>query len=250
MSFRPLRSLLAAALAVAATPAFAADSYTQFSNTVFFGDSLSDSGHFRPALVQMLGPNGALIGRFTTNPGLVWGEYVAGYYGGNPASDNQGGTDYAVGGARVGVDGSSGLGPIPSLATQLGTYLAANGGHADPNALYSVWGGANDLFSITDPATAPATIGAAVTGEIGLVGALQQAGARYVLVANVPDLGVTPAYSGSPLTAGFGTQLAAGYNAALFDGLASQGLRVIPLDAFSLLHEIIADPSLYGFTNV
>ena len=34
----------------------------------------------------------------------------------------------------------------PSLTTQVNAYLAANGGHADPNALYTVWGGANDLF--------------------------------------------------------------------------------------------------------
>lgn len=250
MSFRPLRSILAAALAVAATPALAADTFTHFSNTVFFGDSLTDSGHFRPVLIQLVGPNGALIGRFTTNPGLVWGEYVAGTYGGNAASDNQGGTDYAVGGARVGVDVMTGLGPAPSLQSQLAAYLAANGGRADANALYSVWGGANDLFSITDPTTAPATIGAAVTGEVGLVGALQQAGARYVLVSNIPDLGLTPAYSGSPVTAGLGTQLSVGYNTALFQGLASQGLRVIPLDAFTLLHEVVADPGLYGFTNV
>jgi outer membrane lipase/esterase len=249
-TFRPLRSLLAAALAVAATPALAAESFTHFSNTVVFGDSLSDSGHFRPALIQLLGPNGAVLGRFTTNPGLVWDEYLADYYGGNATSDNQGGSNYAVGGARVDIDGAGGLGPIPSLATQLDAYLAANGGAADPNALYTVWGGANDLFSITDPATAQATIGEAVTAEVGLIGALQAAGARYVLVANVPDLGLTPAYAGSPTTAGLGNQLSVAYNSALFGGLAAQGLRVIPVNAFDLLHEIVADPGLYGFTNV
>ena len=246
MSFRPLRTVLAAALAVAAMPAMA----TEFSNTVFFGDSLTDSGHFRPGLVTLVGPNGALLGRFTTNPGLVWSEWLADRYGGNPASDNQGGSNYAVGGARNGVDTTGGLGPIPSLATQVNTYLAANGGKADPNALYTVWGGANDLFSVTNPANAPATIGAAVTSEIGIVAALQAAGARYILVANIPDLGMTPSYSGSPVTAGLGNQLSTGYNNALFGGLAAQGLRVIPLDAYGLLHEIVANPGLYGFTNV
>src|SRR3546814_9790840 len=101
-SRKPLRTLLAAALALAAMPALAQDS--PFSQTVFFGDSLTDSGHFRPALIQLIGPNGALIGRFTTNPGLVWSEYLADYYGTNAVSDNQGGDNYAVGGARPGVD--------------------------------------------------------------------------------------------------------------------------------------------------
>jgi len=43
---RPARSLLAAALALAAAPASAGD---VFSSTVFFGDSLTDAGTFRPA---------------------------------------------------------------------------------------------------------------------------------------------------------------------------------------------------------
>src|SRR5687767_11267998 len=154
LSKSPVRSLLAAALAVAAVPALAqTDTYSQ---TVFFGDSLSDSGHFRPALIQAAGPSAAILGRFTTNPGLVWSEYLADYYG-TDASTAWGatgatptpgtGTNYAVGGARVGQDTVGGLGYTPSLATQVNAYLTANGGQADANALYSVWGGANDLFA-------------------------------------------------------------------------------------------------------
>src|SRR3546814_6491592 len=94
---KPLRTLLAAALALAAAPALAQES--PFSQTVFFGDSLTDSGHFRPVLIQLVGPNGALIGKFTTNPGLVWSEYLADHYGTAATSDNQGGSNYAVGGA-------------------------------------------------------------------------------------------------------------------------------------------------------
>ena len=135
-SVSPVRSLLAVALAVAAAPALAADS--PYSQTVFFGDSLTDSGHFRPALVQAVGPNGALLGRFTTNPGLVWSEYLAEYYGTSAYANGNGqvGTNYAAGGARVGTNTSGALGPIPSLATQVNTYLTSTGGRADPNALY------------------------------------------------------------------------------------------------------------------
>ena len=70
--FRPMRGLLAAALALSVAPAFAGDNI--FSNTWFFGDSLTDSGYFRPYIISQAGPNGALVGRFTTNPGLVWSE--------------------------------------------------------------------------------------------------------------------------------------------------------------------------------
>ena len=47
-SISPARSLLAVALAMAAVPVLAQDGpYTQ---TVFFGDSLTDAGYFRPLL--------------------------------------------------------------------------------------------------------------------------------------------------------------------------------------------------------
>lgn len=246
---KPVRSALAAALVLAAAPAFAAgDPYSQ---TVFIGDSLTDSGHFRPALIQAVGPSGALIGRFTTNPGLVWAEYVADYYGTNAASANQGGTNYAVGGARTGTNTSGALGPIPSLATQTANYLAANGGRADPNALYTVWGGANDLFAVAGGAPAQSTIANAVTSQIGVIGSLRNAGAEYIMVPTIPDLGVTPQFrAGGAAQQAAGTQLATSYNTALYGGLAASGLRVIPLDTFNLLREITANPAPYGITNV
>ena len=246
---RPLvRTTLALALACAAGSALAQGEY---SKTVFIGDSLTDSGHFRPALVQSAGPSAAILGRFTTNPGLVWAEFLAEYYGTNATSANQGGTNYAVGGARTGTNSSGALGPIPSMTAQLTSYLAANGGRADPNALYTVWGGANDLFAVVGGAPAAQTIGAAVTSQVGIIGTLQQAGARYVLVPNIPDLGKTPQFlSQGAAASALGTQLASTYNTALFGGLASAGLRVIPMDAFNLIREISASPATYGFSNV
>ena len=126
------------------------------------------------------------------------------YYGTSaaPHGNRQTGTNYAAGGARVGVNSTGALGPIPSLATQVNNYLTANGGRADSHALYTVWGGANDLFAITSGGADPATtIGAAVTAQIGIVGTLQNAGARYILVPTVPDLGVTPAFIAQGATA-------------------------------------------------
>jgi len=248
--FSPVRSLLAVALAVAAAPVLAGDS--PYSQTVFIGDSLTDSGHFRPALVQVGGPSAAILGRFTTNPGLVWSEYLAEYYGTGAVSANQGGTNYAVGGARVGVGTSGALGPIPSMTAQLTSYLSANGGRADSRALYTVWGGANDLFAITNAGADPTTtIGGAVTAQVGIIGTLQNAGARYILVPTVPDLGVTPAFRAQGATASAaGTQLATAYNNALFGAINGAGLRVIPLDTFTLLREIVASPAEYGFGNV
>ena len=245
---RPVRHLLAAALAFAALPA-AAQTYSQ---TVFFGDSLTDAGWYRPTLIQVAGPSAAILGKFSTNPTLVWSEHVADYYGTNATSANQGGTNWAVGGGNTGVDDVGQLGPTPSLRTQITRYLAATGGRVDANGLYTVWGGANDLFAIADGDEAAQTrLPAAVGAQIGNVATLAGAGAQYILVPNVPDLGLTPGFRAQgPVASAGGTQLAMAYNNALFSGLAAQGLRVIPLDSFNLIREIVGQPSLYGFSNV
>jgi outer membrane lipase/esterase len=247
----PVRCVLAAGLAFAAVPALASETFTR---TVFFGDSLTDAGYFRPLLVQQ-DPAAAILGRFTTNPGLIWAEWVAAHYGTNGSANGNGqsGDNYAAGGAMVATDR---IGPpfglTPSLQTQMTGYLAANGGRADPGALYSVWGGANDLFAVAaNPSQAQQIIGAAVTAQVGIVATLQGAGARYVMVPNIPDIGITPSFvAQGAAAAAQGTAIATAYNNALYGGLAGSGLRVIPVDTFAFLREVVANPSLYGFSNV
>jgi outer membrane lipase/esterase len=256
---KPVRRLLAAALALASAPAFA----QTFSQTVFFGDSLTDSGFYRPFLVQNAGPSAAIVGRFTTNPGLVWSEYLAGHYGTNASSawglTNTGivaatGTNFAAGGATVkpgpGFPPSVPTQFAPSLGTQVSAHLARNGGQADPNALYTVWGGANDLFfALNGAITTQQFLGSAQT-QVGLVNTLTAAGARYILVPNLPDVGLTPfGLSQGPTGSAGITALVNAYNQTLFGGIAQQGLRVIPLNDYALLHEISADPGAYGFNS-
>ena len=166
-----------------------------------------------------------------------------------------GGGNYAAGGATI-VPGP-GYPPTPptqfapSLTDQVNAYLAANGGAADPDALYAVWGGANDLFFNLGGATTQDQFLGAATAQAQLVGTLEAAGARYVMVPTMPDVGVTPfGLSQGPAGSAGITQLVQGYNATLFGSLDAAGLRVIPLDTYDFLHEIIADPSAYGLVNV
>ncbi|HCV95794.1 Esterase EstA precursor [compost metagenome] len=253
ISKRPLRSLMAVAIALAAAPAMAQSPYTK---TVFIGDSLTDAGYFRPLLPAAVQP---VTGQFTTNPGWTYAQYVANYYGTNASAhgNGQNGDNYAIGGARVGVDTSQVLAagtpavPVYSLKTQTAQYLAANGGKADPNALYTVWGGANDLFAIQAGAPLVSTLTNAVTDQVGIVGTLKAAGAEYIVVPTIPDVGLTPgARAGGPAGMAAGTALAKAYNDALFGGLKAAGLQVIPVDTFHILQEIVADPGQYGFLNV
>ncbi|HYF89899.1 autotransporter domain-containing protein [Azospirillum sp.] len=230
--------------ALTAVPTSAAD----YSSTIFFGDSLTDSGAFQPLL-----PFG---GKFTTNPGPVWAESLAGALGTSAVTAARGGTDYAVGGARVNTSvGVPATGPTalaPSVATQISGYLASTGGRADPNALYTVWGGANDILaSLSSPATAQATVTQAATDLVTQVARLRAAGARTILVPTVPDIGSTPFGQAQGSTAAAQiSQLVGGYNQLVTLGLANAGVSVIPIDTYSLLRAAVANPASFGFTNV
>ena len=257
MSFkkRVIPALVASAMLISAPAAHA----IKFSGVYVFGDSLSDAGYFRPFLVAIGTPaaTAAGLGRFTTNPGPVWSELIAQTYGGNAAPSNAGGGIYAQGGARAQGDSSStfpGFAQRPS-GTQIGEYLASAGGSANPNGLYAVWFGANDIFQnfvgIAGGTVNPTTvINTAAGTEIAQITRLQAAGARYVLVFNLPDLGSTPAFSPGVVGAAgsaAATGLAVAYNATLFAGLA--GKKVIPVDTFALFADVKANAAAFGFTN-
>lgn len=234
----------------------------QFSSVVVFGDSLSDDGFFRPYLASLGLPASLVstLGRFTTSPGPVWSELVTTYYGQTPAASNAGGLIFAQGGARVAVNSASnpaGAAQRP-VTTQVSEYLTHNNGVADPNGLFAIWAGANDVIQTLQGVGVGAIAPSAVSGilqttaaaEIGQVATLKAAGARYIIVFGLPDIGATPAFTalGAANAAG-ATQASVGYNTALFTGLAQSGLKVIPIDAFTFFSEIRANPSRYGFTN-
>lgn len=216
-----------------------------FSNTYFIGDSLSDSGQFGS--------------RFTTNPGQVWSQVLAQKLGTGADPSSQGGSNYAVGGARVAVDElldpTSAPGPtnppLPAMTTQTAQLLAAHNGRLDGQALYSVWGGANDLFAVVqDPLNMSQIVTDSVGNQAALINTLSQAGARYILVPNIPDLGMTPEFSGSAISAGIATLLSDTYNQAFTQQLNSSPANIIPMNVSALLHEVAANPQAYGFTNV
>lgn len=228
-------SLLASALALGLSTGAGA---AQFSGSYFFGDSLTDSGAY-----------GA---RFTTNPGFVWAQYLAAYFGTSANPFTQGGSNYAMGGARVMRQDTYSPQALP-IATQITNYLGSQS--VDANALYYVAGGPNDIFyqvgllgaGMITPAQMQANIGTAATDLLAQIGRLHAAGARYIMVANIPDIGATPLQAAQP-TAPFGavTQL---FNGTLSAGLNQLGFDVISLDLYNLVREVVANPAAYGFVN-
>ena len=237
--------VLAAAMAISGA---AVHAEVEFSEVIVFGDSLSDSGTYAADL-----PEGT--GKFTTNPGPVWSENLAEFYGFEITPSVDGGTNYAHGGARV-----AGLTPVPdspptdsalTLEMQIDGYLDVAG--AAPNALYSVWGGSNDIFFEAAQATfgaitqdeAIANLETAAGDLVTQIQTLKDAGARHVMVFNLPDSGASPAGVASGQAATL-TAMTDAYNAALFGGISAAGMDVIPLDVNGLLTEVIADPMAFG----
>lgn len=243
----PRTKLLVSALALALAGTSVAQAQS-FSDVVVFGDSLSDAGNV--GFIQHL-PSGS---SFTTNRDPVFAEIVADAFGGNSTYSLAGGSNYAYGGAcaranSVAFTCVNSPGSF-SLTTQMGGYLAAHGGAADPNALYMMWGGANDIFTAAlTPATAQQNTGIAAATMVGLIGTLQNAGARTIVVFNLPDLGLTPLNVGTANAPG-ASALSFVYNSTFDAGLANLKDGIVPINVYGLINEIVADPSLYGFSDV
>lgn len=220
-----------------------------FNSVVVFGDSLSDSGNI--ARISGLPPGAS----FTTNPDPVWAEIVARTFGASGTSSLVGGTNYAWGGACVDPDVSC-ENPVPTTAQQISQHLS--GGNADPDTLYVIWGGANDISAVTidnpsDPQDAlDSTLGAA-EAYLDQIRSLQDAGARHVVVLNLPDIGRTIyarlAGAANPSLPAALSALTRAYNKALDTGVRSLENGVIPVNAFALMNEIFEDSENYGFTN-
>lgn len=161
---------MALLIAIKTTPAYA------WSNLTVFGDSLSDSGN---------------IGRFTYdgNQNLLYDEILAHNLGDKLKPSNQGGQNFAQGGATAMQDFNEGL----NTEEQVNTYLQSRGGRADSNGLYIHWVGANDIAAVAmNPLNAPEAVNNSADVAVSQVDKLLKAGARLVIVPNVPQLGLTP----------------------------------------------------------
>ena len=274
MSSLPLKKLMQCMLAVTVSTIGCVHAYAAQDNTynsvTFFGDSLTDGGYFSPITQGSLGLNQS--GQFTTNPDNTWTTSFAEQLGttsvANKFGGAQTGNNYAIGGARAGVDvenTSFGLNiPVASVSNQVNGYLDNN--KVDPNGLYVVWAGANDLLaaaSQTDPALAQNTIVSAIGSQVATVNSLKDKGANYILMPNIPDIGLTPSYipnvdpevdadafAKALKAQGLATATANLYNQTMYNNAKATGANIIPLDTFSLLQQVSKNPAAYGFTNV
>lgn len=221
-----------------------------YSDLFVFGDSLSDVGNTQAATSStffFVYPGSYYYqGRFSNGP--VYSELLSQQLGlGTLTRSSAGGDNFAYGGAKT--SGTSGISGafINDLGEQVDDYTINRNG--DPNALYIMWAGANDLFDGQLNMSIPV---GNITGDLEQ---LYDDGARQFLVLNLPKLGATPAYNSTAAsrddwnnrTLAFNTTLASGLD-QLENLLADISIKRFDIEA--LFDQALADPTEYGLTNV
>jgi phospholipase/lecithinase/hemolysin len=192
-------------------------------------------------------------------------------------------TSYAQGGARVtapigpgnaallnptdGTTYSDALGALTvPVVTQIGNYLAHNGGTFNDKQLVTVFAGGNDVF--IQVATFQAKVAAGesqtqaateVVTAMGLAGGQLAAyvnqmivakGATHVVVVNLPDVSLTPYAIGAGASAqALVKQMTVAFNTQLQAGLTA-GPSLLVVDAYTTSQDQVANMAQYGLTNV
>lgn len=238
----------------------------KFDALYVFGDSLSDTGNTfaatqgtipvprvnnsnRPAYFQ---------GRFSN--GLNWVDYFGSQINqpeltptpfvtllANPNIVPTDGVNFAFGGAQTGEDSDfpGFQNNIPGVFGQVG--LLRQNLPVDPNALYSVFGGANDYFNGN-------TVNQVVQNLTDSIGSLAQGGAKNFLVFNLPKLGESPFGKrlGIPdqlnqVTREHNQQLALAISNLR---TSNPDLNIYSVDINSLFKTVRSTPARFGFKDV
>lgn len=238
-------------------------SAADFSQFVVFGDSLSDTGNLFNVTQGLptgpVPPPPYFQGRFSNDK--IWVDYLGDNLGLPPTTITDlivqlrttapEGVNYAFGGSLSGQGNFFNVPGVPGVLEQVGLFtqpFLTNNQKVDPNGLYAVWGGANDYLFTQSP-----DVNQTVKNVSDSVGLLAQAGAKNILVFNLPDLGKTPLVSATGNANAF-TTLTNNHNAALASALGqlsnTPGVNIIAVDVDSLFNRVLANPSEFGFTNV
>ncbi|MFE4108290.1 SGNH/GDSL hydrolase family protein [Almyronema epifaneia] len=222
-----------------------------FTQMFVFGDSLSDTGNLyaQTSSLLPLAPFGVPASppyaqKFSNDD--LWVEYLADEFVPGPAALPV--SNFALGGATTSeFNIINNFLPTPLFPDFDGVqeqvfeaYLGLSP-LIDPNALYTLWAGANDYLGggVSDP-TIP------VNNLTTAINAFVDAGVQNLLVLNLPDLGRLPATSGDPSQAAALSAIANQHNTLLAQ--AVQGIRQVTLfDVKSLFDQALAGG--FGFTN-
>ncbi|MBW4568851.1 MAG: SGNH/GDSL hydrolase family protein [Tolypothrix carrinoi HA7290-LM1] len=239
----------------------------KFDALYVFGDSLSDTGNTfaatqgtipvprvnnsnRPAYFQGRFSNGQnwvdYFGSQINQPGLKPTPFVT--LLANPNIVPTDGVNFALGGAQTGIVSSfpGFQDNIPGVLGQVG--LLRQNLPVDPNALYSVFGGANDYFN------GNTNVNQVVQNLTNSISSLAQEKAKNFLVFNLPKLGDSPFGKRSGFSDQL-NQLTQAHNRQLASAISSlrtsnPDLNIYSVDINTLFNTIRATPAKFGFKDV
>jgi phospholipase/lecithinase/hemolysin len=231
--------LLSFTVAVSAAPV---------NRVVVFGDSLSDNGNLYEFMNHQLPLSPPYFeGRFTNGP--VWIEHVINHYYPDNPKDHM--LNYAFGGSGVGGDDDDDD-SVFTLGSEVDSYLLTHQDIADAQSLFVVWMGANNY--IASPDNPDQTIIDVNNGIVKQAERLVQHGAKYILLATLPDLGHTPWAIDFELTNEW-TDASLRHNALLRENYSKlknkhPDVEWILLDVDRMFNQAVESPEQYGFTNI
>jgi outer membrane lipase/esterase len=272
LRLRPLAAVLAAVLLFPTAPA----ARQSLDGIVVFGTSLSDPGNAfalthetttppYDSLDSFLVPSAsyAVGGQHFTN-GATWVEQLAqplglaGYARPAFGNGNRVAANFAIGSTRARHTAAP-----PTLAFQIGAYLASVNGSASPDALYLIEMGTNDvrdaLIAALSGGNADAVIAQATEAIGDGIAGLYAAGARKFLVWNALNIGLTPAAGILDATIpvdvrSLATLVTLSFNTSLQTELTPleslPGIQIVDFDAFQTFNGFAAVPGAFGLSVV
>ncbi|MBE9516129.1 MAG: SGNH/GDSL hydrolase family protein [Proteobacteria bacterium] len=262
---RRLKFLFAGILIAFMSATLAVQADEKPSSLVVFGDSLSDPGNawvltgLQSRAPFSLVPDAAYaIGGHHFTNGKTWVEQLAHEFKSNagPAFRFTGQDNYAVGGARARTVGTV------DLEAQVLLHLGMQEGRADPDTLYIIMIGGNDVRDAmqvfpADPSgmQSGVILMSALDSVYQNISSLAHAGAKHFLIATAPDLALVPAVRAlgaevQYLANYFSNQFNNGLSYKLFMLKNQFDIDVTVLDLFAILHQAVATPEEYGFDVV
>lgn len=260
MTHRALpRTAVAACFSTALLSASVAHA-ASFSAEYVFGDSLSDNGNLAAALGATFPDPPSFNNSFTNGPVAV--QLLAESLGLSAnaslwltAPAVPAGTNYAVAGATsafAAVGGPIGI----NLPQQVAAYSAFVSDHADPNALYVVMIGGNDVRNAALQGTGVPAVMNGVGTEVTEISTLADEGAKHFLVVDVPNVGIIPEFTqDNPTLAADATTFSQVYDTDLASGLAALEPELAPgttlqdFDLYGYNAGLLAKAGELGFTD-
>lgn len=232
-----------------------ASAQQDYSRLIAFGDSLSDTGNIANATIDFPFP----YFQNRISDGLVALDYLAAEIGSAAMASQHlngplDGYNYAVAGGNI-------LGgDVEDLTAQVSAYLDRVNNLADQNALFAVVMGGNDIRgirSISSESIANAEIDLILDTLFEQLVRLQNAGARTIMVSNVPNVGRIPETLQREVEDPGVSARVAGYTqtynerfALRLQELSNQSnATIVSFDLYAILENIIANAAQLGFTQ-